>query len=230
MSWNDWLGNLSYALIAWSYLVTSMLWLRTLAIVGLVAEAVYFYVAGSSALWVAIGWSMVFLAINAVQLTRLLRELRSLTLRGDEHLLKSRTFAPLSLLSFRRLMKAGQWQTLAPGAVMTQQKQPVTHIRVLVDGAANVVVDGVQVATISAAGIVGEMSLLTGDAATATVTVTQQARVFEIASAELGSLLQGHEDLRAEFHQAIGSELAAKLVALRGQTLRHLPHAAVTIA
>lgn len=220
MSWNDWLGNISYALIALSYLVTSMLWLRLLAVVGLLAEAVYFYLVGSSSLWVAIGWSMVFLAINAVQLTRLLRELWSSKLVGDEQFLKSRTFAPLSLLSFRRLMKAGQWQTLAPGAVLTLQQQPVTHLRVLVKGMASVVVDGKPVATVSAAGIVGEMSLLTGDAASATVTVTEQALVFEIGSADLSRMLHDHEDLRAEFHQALGSELAAKLVALRGKSAR----------
>jgi len=108
MTWHDWLGNGSYLLIAASSMVTSMLWLRMLAILGLATEAVYFYVVGSSSLWVAIGWSMVFLAINAVQLTRLLRELQSLTLQGDERFLKSHTFAALSLLSFRRLMKAGR--------------------------------------------------------------------------------------------------------------------------
>lgn len=218
MAWNDWLGNLSYTLIAVSYLVTRMLWLRVLAILGLSIEAVYFYLAGSSALWVAIGWSMVFLAINTVQLARLLRELHSLKLVGDERFLKSHTFAPLSLLSFRRLMNAGRWQTLAPGAALTLQQQPVTHLRVLVGGMASVVVDGLQVATIRAAGIVGEMSLLTGDHANATVSVTQQARVFEIASAELNRLLQAHDDLRAEFHQSLGSELVAKVVDLRGRS------------
>lgn len=134
--------------------------------------------------------------------------------------MKSRTFAPLSLLSFRRLMKAGHWQNLAPGVVLTLQQEPVTHLRVLVDGAASVIVDGTQVAMVRAAGIVGEMSLLTGDSASATVTVAQPARVFEIASTELSRLLHSHEDLRAEFHQALGSELSAKVVALRGKAKR----------
>ena len=221
MTWNDWLGNVSYLLIAGSYLVTSMLWLRVLAIVGLATEAMYFYIVGSSSLWVAIGWAMVFLAINAVQLARLLRDLRSLTLQGEERFLKSHTFAALSLLSFRRLMKAGRWQSLAPGAVLTVQDQPVTHLRVLVGGLANVVVDNLPVATIRASGIVGEMSLLTGDAASATVTVTQPARAFEIGSAELSRLLHDHDDLRAEFHQALGSELSAKVVSLRGKAARN---------
>jgi CRP-like cAMP-binding protein len=107
-----------------------------------------------------------------------------------------------------------------PGEVLTVQHQPVTHLRALVDGSASVVVDGMQVATIRSAGIVGEMSLLTGEAASATVTVTQPARVFEIVSAELSRLLHDHEELRAEFRQALGSELSAKVVALRGKAAR----------
>ena len=33
-------------------------------------------------------------------------------------------------------------------------------------------------------------------------------------------LLHKHEDLRAEFHQALGSELSAKVLALRGNGAR----------
>jgi hypothetical protein len=42
--------------------------------------------------------------------------------------------------------------------------------------------------------------------------------LFEIEGAALKLLLAAHEDLQAQFHQALGSELAAKVVALRGAT------------
>jgi hypothetical protein len=215
MTWNDALGNVSYLLIAVSYLVTHMLWLRILAMVGLVAEAVYFYAAGSGSLWVAIGWSVVFLVINGVQLLRLLRELRAAQLHGDERILKRGTFAALSLPSFRRLMKAGRWQTLAPGTLLTVQHTPVTHLRALARGRALVDVDGRPVAAVHPGGIVGEMSLLTGDAASATVCVTDEVRCFEVDGATLKQLLADHDDLRAQFHQALGTELAGKLLAQR---------------
>lgn len=218
MEWRDWLGNLSYVLIASSYMLTSMLWLRVLAIAGLATEAVYFYHVGSSSLWVAIGWAVVFLAINAVQLARLLHDQMSVKLSSEEQFLKSATFSALSLVSFRRLMQAGRWCTVEPAAELTSQQLPVTHLRVLVRGMASVFVDGKPVASVCAGGIVGEMSFLTGGMASATVTVTQPAYVFEIESTALGHLLHHHEDLRAEFHQALGSELSAKVVALRGKT------------
>lgn len=222
MTWNDALGNVSYVLFAFSYLVTNMLWLRLLAIVGLLTEAIYFYIAGSGSLWVAIGWSAVFLLINAVQSVRLVREMRSTRLSADEQVLKADTFAAMSLLSFRRLMQAGRWVTLPPGAVLTVQHTPVTHLRVLVRGLATVEADGKAVALVRAGGIVGEMSLLTGNAASATVTVTQEAHLFEVEVATLKQLLAKQDELRSEFHQTLGSELTAKLVALRERAVQAL--------
>lgn len=220
MTWNDALGNVSYVLIAFSYLVTNMLWLRVLAIVGLVAESVYFYVAGSGSLWVAIGWSVVFLAINTVQLLRLVRERRAAQLHADERLLKDGVFAPLSLQTFRRLMQAGQWHSRAVGTVLTVQHASVAQLFVLAQGSASVVVDGKAVASIHPGGIVGEMSFLTGATASATVTVSQEARIFEVDTAALRSLLASHEELRAQFHQALGADLAGKVLSLRGTQLR----------
>lgn len=216
MTWNDALGNVSYVLIAFSYLVTNMLWLRMLAIVGLVAESVYFYMAGSASLWVAIGWSVVFLAINSVQLIRLLRERRATQLQADERLLKDGVFGPLSLPAFRRLMKAGQWRTLAAGTELTVQHTPVARLHVLAQGQASVVVDGKPVAGVHPGGIVGEMSFLSGAPASATVTVTQAVRAFAIDSAALQALLAGDDELQAQFHHALGAELAGKVLALRG--------------
>jgi hypothetical protein len=217
MNWHDGLGNISYALIALSYLVTNMLWLRALAIAGLVAESIYFYLVGSASLWVAIGWSMVFLLINAVQLTRLLREMRSSKLLADERFLRNGTLAGLSQLSFHRLMRAGRWKTLPAGTVLTVQQEAVTHLQLLTRGLASVVVDGLTVAHIRPGGIVGEMSLLTGDVASATVTLAEEAHLFELEGSALRRLLQEHDELQAQFHQVLGGELSAKLLALRGK-------------
>ena len=46
MGWQDWIGTASYALLAASYIVTNIYWLRLLAIVALTAETAYFYVGG----------------------------------------------------------------------------------------------------------------------------------------------------------------------------------------
>ncbi len=54
MSPNDLIGTASYILLAASYLVTNIYWLRLLAIVALTTEAIYFYLVGDQQLWVGI--------------------------------------------------------------------------------------------------------------------------------------------------------------------------------
>ena len=53
-------GHLSYALIAVSYWLTEMLWLRVVAIVGLAFEILYFYHSGGE-LRTGIGWDLIFI-------------------------------------------------------------------------------------------------------------------------------------------------------------------------
>ena len=64
MSWEDWAGNFCYLLLAVSYLVTSLLWLRILAIAALGLEGIYFYFASTPPLWVGIARAAVFVGIN----------------------------------------------------------------------------------------------------------------------------------------------------------------------
>jgi CRP-like cAMP-binding protein len=215
MKWHDWIGNLSYILFALSYTVTNMTWLRVLAMAGLVAEGIYFYLASETPLWVGIGWALVFTAINATQLFRLLREKTSVRLSDEERKLHTGVFSVLSPVEFNRILRAGTWRPLQVDSVLTLIDQPVHHLRVLASGAASVIVNGTHVATIGAGGIVGEMSFLSGRAATATVIVTDAARVFEIAHEALTRLLDEHEDMRAPVMRAIGSELLEKINSLR---------------
>ena len=62
-SLDNWPGHLSYALIAVSYWLTDMFWLRLVAIVGLSLEILYFLFTGGD-LRTGIGWDLVFIAIN----------------------------------------------------------------------------------------------------------------------------------------------------------------------
>ena len=80
-SLNNWPGHFSYVLIAISYWLTDMFWLRLVAIVGLSLEILYFWYSGGD-LRTGIGWDLIFIAINAYQLYRLLR--RPLSLRLPE--------------------------------------------------------------------------------------------------------------------------------------------------
>ena len=79
-SLNNWPGHLSYVLIAISYWLTDIFWLRTVAVVGLSLEILYFLLSGGD-LRTGIGWDLVFILINLYQLSRLVQDRLSLRLR-----------------------------------------------------------------------------------------------------------------------------------------------------
>lgn len=76
-AWADVPGHLSYLIIALSYWLTSITWLRLTAIIGLTLEIVYFRMSGG-ALYAGIAWDVVFILINAWQLWRLVADRRAL--------------------------------------------------------------------------------------------------------------------------------------------------------
>ena len=117
MSPHDLVGNASYVLLAASYLVTNIYWLRLLAIVALTVEAVYFYMAGDQQLWVGILWAGVFNLINIVQLGILARARMKVRMSEEERALHASIFGRLEKVDFSRLLAAGSFDEIAAGTV-----------------------------------------------------------------------------------------------------------------
>ena len=104
-SLSNWPGHLSYLLIAISYWLTDIFWLRVVAVVGLSLEIVYFWHSGGD-LRTGIGWDLIFIAINLYQLYRLAKDRLSLRLpEADRDLLRS-AFSGLDNSQIARLLVA----------------------------------------------------------------------------------------------------------------------------
>jgi len=102
-SLNNWPGHLSYVLIAVSYWLTNMFWLRLVAVVGLSLEILYFWLSGGD-LRTGIGWDLIFISINLYQIYRLVNDRLSLRLpEPDRELLRS-VFAGLDDAQIARLL------------------------------------------------------------------------------------------------------------------------------
>lgn len=216
MAWQDWVGNLCYALLAASYLVTNMYWLRALAIVALGLEGVYFYFSADSQLWVGIGWAVVFVSINIVQLAILTRNRLRVRLSDEEQALYGARFSRLDPVAFNSLARSGHWQDLAPESVLAREGHPVDCLYLLVRGAARVESAGRTVATLRPGSFAGEMSFLSGDPATATVTALDACRVFAVPQERLRVLLQENEEIKLVLQELLGHDLVQKLRAARG--------------
>jgi hypothetical protein len=211
MRWEDWAGHICYAILALSYLVTNMYWLRGLAILALGLEGIYFYFGSTPPLWVGIIWALIFVGINAVQLVRMTGEHLAVSLNEHERALHQELFDGMTPVGFHRLLKSGEWREYEGGQILTVENQPVPELLVIADGVAKVEVNGNLAALVQTGSFVGEMSFLTDSMASATVTTVVRCRVFAIAKDRLAALLAMDEELRTTLHRVIGCDLVYKL-------------------
>lgn len=207
----DLVGNASYLLLAASYLVTNIYWLRLLAIVALTAEAVYFYMAGDRQLWVGILWAGVFNLINIVQLTRLARARMQVRMSDEERTLHSSIFGKLEKVDFSRVLAVGAFEDLPDGIALTKQSLPVEHVRLLLSGRARVIVDGAAIAALSAGDFIGEMAYIGSCDASATVVTEGRCRTFRVAVEALRALTRKHEKIESAMNARFSIDLARKL-------------------
>jgi CRP-like cAMP-binding protein len=211
MSPHDLVGTASYLLLAASYLVTNIYWLRLLAIVALTAEAVYFYLVGDQQLWVGILWAGIFNLINIVQLTILTRSRLKVRMSAEERSLHAGSFGQLEKVDFSRILAAGRFTEPAEGTVLTRQDGPVESLHLLLRGEARVLVDGRMIALLGAGDFIGEMAFIGACHASATVVTDGRCRTFCIAHASLKALCAKHPQIEAAMNARFSIDLAHKL-------------------
>jgi len=209
-SQGDLAGHVSYALIAISYYATNIYWLRMMAVIGLMFEILYFALSGS-AMYTGMAWCVVFILINVFQVQRLIRERVHLRRMSNGALLRQGAFAGLDDAQLSRLVTAGSWRNVDPGSRLTLQGKPVAELVLLCAGSASVEVDGKMVAQLQAGAFCGEMAFVSGEPASATVTVHQPVRAFVFDTHKLRELVSEDELVASAIHHAVGRDLARKM-------------------
>ena len=211
-SWvsGDAVGHISYVLIALSYYLTSIYWLRVTAVAGLLFEIIYFQASGG-ALHTGIAWDIVFILINLQQIYRLRAEGQQLKRMADAQLLRQGVLSSLKPAQLARLVTVGDWRSLEAGWVITTQGELVTELVLICEGQALVEVNGVQVARLSSGTFVGEMALVSGHLASATVRVSATLRACFFDLEKLRQFLFADESVAIALHQVLGRDLVQKL-------------------
>jgi hypothetical protein len=203
-------GHTSYFIIAISYWLTNIFWLRVTAVVGLIFEVIYFVIQ-SDALYTGIAWDCVFIAINLFHLIHLTRQ--RLTLRaveGDRDLLRL-MFDGLDDAQIGMLLNNSSWQRVEVGEHLTVQGEPVAALMLIAAGQSSVRVDNHLIAHVGPGTFIGEMAFLTGAPASATVIATQPMRVLRIEMPRLKTLLVIDHQIAGVLHRLLGADLAQKL-------------------
>jgi Popeye protein conserved region len=202
--------HIANAIYLCSYLVKDILWLRILSVTaGLTLLGYYAWL--PMPLWAAIGWSIVFVAINAWQIRLLLVERRPVTLRPHEQLLYKLAFRQLTEREFAKLIAVGQWNELGAGERIVRSGEALDQLTVLVSGRVHVEVEGKPIAELRAGCLLGDLSFIAGKVPNGDVVTMEPTRIVTWQHEVLRKLLRTNAELRAAVEQVIGEDLIAKL-------------------
>jgi CRP-like cAMP-binding protein len=203
-------GHISYLLIAISYWLTDIFWLRVVAVVGLSLEILYFWHSGGD-LRTGMGWDLIFIAINLYQLYRLVKDRLSLRLpEADRDLLRS-VFTGLDDPQIARLLIAGEFCDFAGGTTLAAENEALDRIFFVCSGRARVMIGGREVSHLEKGSFVGEVAFLTDKPATATVIAEGDMRALAFDRGELKQFFDKETQVAGLIYQLLGRELANKI-------------------
>jgi hypothetical protein len=203
-------GHLSYILIAVSYWMTNIFWLRVAAVIGLSLEIVYFLLSGGD-LRAGIGWDVVFIVINLYQIHRLVKDRLSLRLPEDDRELLRGVLAGLDDAQIARLLAASTFTDIPAGTVLVQENQELEQLFFICSGRVKVSIGGREVSHLEAGNFVGEVAFLTERPASATVTSESVVRALAFDRGKLNQVFRRDTDVAGLIYQLLGRELAHKI-------------------
>jgi hypothetical protein len=128
----------------------------------------------------------------------------------EQHMMDS-LFDGLPRSRARHLVDQGVWISGKAGDTLTREGEPVDHLYYLADGEARVLCRGVEVGHCHAGDLIGELTVLSGETATATVILTRPSRFWCAPAEDLRPYVEAHEDIRRAIEHGFATVLKAKL-------------------
>lgn len=158
----------------------------------------------------AFWWGLLLLA-SLIGLIRRLVERQSVRFTPEEEAMRKSVFASLPRSRARHLLDQGFWLSGRAGDTLTREDEAVTHLFYLHQGEAHVMSHGRQVGSCRPGDLIGEVTVLTGDQASATVMLTGPARFWCAPATVLRPYVETHDDVRRALEQGFSNSLRAKL-------------------
>jgi hypothetical protein len=167
------------------------------------------------AIWVrdrvSLVWAMLLLAACLAMLGRRLWENRNVRFSTEEQAMLDRLFPELPRSRARHLIDQGLWLSGKAGDVLTREGEIVDHLYYLADGEARVLSMGSQVGLCRPGDLIGELTVLSGETASATVILNGAARFWCAPADDLRPYVEAHDDVRRAIEHGFATVLKAKL-------------------
>ena len=203
-------GHLAFGLIAFSFIVKDILYLRFVSILASLFSVFYNWVIPVEPMWIPIGWNFVFVALNLYHIAVIVYEKRPVHMSPKHKELYETMFKDLTPVEFLKITKLADWEHFKSGEVIIQERHAVETLNLIYNGTVNVKVGGKKVAELKDGQFVGEMSFLTEKPATATCVVKHDAELLVWRQREFKELLKRNPSL----YYSIQSLLSTQLVSI----------------
>ena len=203
-------AHLAALLLVAAALMTRPRRIRLLAALAGMVALVYFAAAGAAIVWWF--WAALFAAINAVHFAGLAMRARSGKLLEEERELFDEVMKIGEPGQQRHLRDLIDWRDVAAGESLVSQGQARPPLIYVARGRADIDVDGKRVGECAPGDFLGEMSLISGQTATATVTASEAMRVARFDREALAQLARAAPDVGRALDSALNRSLAAKVL------------------
>ena len=202
-------GHLAFGLIAFSFLVKDILWLRIVSILASLFSVFYNWVIPVEPMWIPIGWNFVFVGLNLYHIAVIIYEKRPIKMAPKDKELYETLFKDLSPVEYLKISKVAQWKTFKSGETIIRQEHLVPDLILIYNGTVDVVVENKKVAELKDGQFVGEMSFLTEKLATATCIVKHNTECLVWKQPEFKELLKRNPSLYYTIQSLLSNQLVS---------------------
>ena len=205
-------GHLAFGLIAFSFLVKDILYLRLLSIIASLFSVFYNFYIPAEPMWLPIGWNFVFVALNLYHIAVIIYEKRPVHMSPKHKELYETMFKDMTPVEFLKITKIADWIHFKSGEVITQQGRPVSDLNLIYNGTVDVAVDKEKVAELKDGQFIGEMSFLTEKPATATCVVKHDSEILVWKQEQFKELLKRNPSLYFTIQSLLSAQVSSNLV------------------
>jgi len=196
-----------------SYMLTSMMWLRMLAIIAAVSTFPYFYFQVEP-LWSALFWQSCFLAVNLANLLILLYSRRAASFDENEDLAYHIKFSELKPYEVRPIFKYAKQEQFEAGHVLLKDGQKNQTLFLVLDGQCRITKNGIEVAVLGQGHFIGELSFLSDEAVSADVVTVGNVNLMSWNKHTLAPLFKRQGLYESYFYSLCSLDVAGKLRAM----------------
>ena len=208
----DYVAHGGMIILLCAYIVKDILWLRVLTVFGCSFDFTYMYLGTDEPVWVYMGWDVAFITINSIQIGLLLKEMFGYKLSPEEDHLYQCYFREMNRRDFIKVIKLAEWRTVTAGTILIKQGESVKDIMLIQLGSLAIDIQNKTVAQLNAGQLIGEMSFVTGEPATATIRVSSEtAKILAWSQQELRHLFEKNSEMRIIMQSFFNKDLMKKL-------------------